>query len=368
VDVLHVTTTHPIDDTRVWYRMGHTGFELGYSIGLLGLPPRGPAPADIEAYVVLGVERRLVRPLVGLVRVVNAYRKFRPSVVHIHDPELILCIPLLRLLSRFQVGIVFDLHEDLSYDLPTRTWCPKTLRPFVKLLARFLMRSCARASDRTVVAYAGIAATIAYSGANCTVLKNLPRGAVDTSVRSPTVRRGQVCVTGGLDDARGLALIEGAASRRLPESVKHVHLAGRGDEARLKRLERVDSRIRWHGDLPMHDVRSLQARCSVGLALYADGHVDPEGISTKLLEYVHAGLVPIVSDFAHGRRTIDSLNAPDLLASTPHDLVRSLASAVDLAGDPHFRSRLAELAANELWETQIPQIELLYASLMRAGR
>ena len=73
---------------------------------------------------------------------VRQVRRFRPDVVHFHDPELLLLAPLLRWLAP---TVIYDVHESLPDLVLDRAWIPGPLRRAVSsvcavlepLLARF---------------------------------------------------------------------------------------------------------------------------------------------------------------------------------------------------------------------------------------
>ncbi|MFQ5576993.1 MAG: glycosyltransferase, partial [Anaerolineae bacterium] len=152
---LHIcvlTSVHRPFDGRIFHRQCVTLARAGYRVSLV-------APAEFEQRVeagvtVLGVPpaaNRRERPRVWR-HLFRQARRLRPDVIHFHDPELLLLVPLFR--GRFgrRVKLVYDVHEYFADSLANKYWLPRPVRLAAPALARRAERALARGVDGIVCA------------------------------------------------------------------------------------------------------------------------------------------------------------------------------------------------------------------------
>ena len=118
--VLHVTTVHPWDDTRI-YRKECLGLRAAGLEIILAAPdaPPGQTPEGIPTIRFPKVRFRPLRMLAGPLLVAWAACHARPDILHLHDPEL---MPIGALLRWFGFRCVFDMHENLPAATLTKEW------------------------------------------------------------------------------------------------------------------------------------------------------------------------------------------------------------------------------------------------------
>ena len=126
VRVVHVSSAHPASDPRIYEKQCATLARAGYDVRLIATghtPPNATFP--VVAY--RRSDRRLTRSStpVGVARAILRALLMRPSIVHLHDPELLAAVPLLRLLG---VKVVFDAHEHIAASMANKTYLPVALR------------------------------------------------------------------------------------------------------------------------------------------------------------------------------------------------------------------------------------------------
>jgi glycosyltransferase involved in cell wall biosynthesis len=138
--ILHLTSVHRPFDHRIFHKECRSLAQAGYDVTLV-------APSDIgsvqrDGVQVVGVPRprsRWGRPWIWLTLLRRAVRA-RPSLVHIHDPELLLIVPWLRLLLGRPVRIVYDVHEYFVDSIAQKEWIPRLLRASTSRLASTMER------------------------------------------------------------------------------------------------------------------------------------------------------------------------------------------------------------------------------------
>ena len=95
-----LTSVHKPFDGRIYHREGRALVEAGYRVTLIA-PGNVQLQTDIGIHV-LGVSppsTRLGRPVVWA-RLFRQVLRLKPDVIHFHDPELLLLVPLFRLFLR----------------------------------------------------------------------------------------------------------------------------------------------------------------------------------------------------------------------------------------------------------------------------
>jgi hypothetical protein len=120
VHVVHFSTVHPADDTRIFAKQCVSLAEAGFRVTLI-------APGDGTTIIRDGVtcrslrvpKGRALRMTVGQFKMLGILLWCRADLFHFHDPELLPTGLMLRLIGR---RVVFDSHEHISKDLAEKTW------------------------------------------------------------------------------------------------------------------------------------------------------------------------------------------------------------------------------------------------------
>jgi len=149
--ILHLTSVHRPFDHRIFYKECRSLARAGFDVTLVA--PSGTANMERDGVQVSGVPRprsRWGRPLLWLALLRHALQA-RPSLVHIHDPELLLIVPWLRFLLGQSVRIVYDVHEYFVDSIAQKEWIPRPLRASASWLASTVERLLGRAVDGLVL-------------------------------------------------------------------------------------------------------------------------------------------------------------------------------------------------------------------------
>lgn len=114
-DIVHVSSAHPWVDNRVHLREAAAAADAGYRVRLIAVESDLGAPPTAVEVVRIPRRARVRRMVVSTTQALTLALRSRARVVHLHDPELIWTIPVLRLAGR---TVVYDAHEDL----PDQVW------------------------------------------------------------------------------------------------------------------------------------------------------------------------------------------------------------------------------------------------------
>lgn len=367
--VLHVTTVHQPLDTRIYYKEVRALAESGFDVRLATTVDRREHH-DGVALLPLGDRngarwKRIGRDLRALM---TMYRN-RESIIHIHDPELLLVAALPACAG---VRLVYDVHEFYSERIKASTWIPQPLRVLAAgvydlmerlVLPRFagivVVSEAMRSRYEKLVPPERIALVRNFP--------NLDFGAVERARRSPHPLDGRPYVlhTGGAMRLRAFDDLVGAAEtlrRRGSELAMvvlgPVDLGEYPAETRTALMERAEAAgVILAGSCPYDEAQRWLAHARIGYMPLADTENNRRGMPNKLFEYAlfelpivasnigrvaeivsanHLGtLVPIGNPVAHAD-ALEAIHNDSTGRAAAADKARAAAQQYSFAGE--FRS------------------------------
>lgn len=345
--VLVMTVVHWPDDTRIRERLIRTltaEFDVTYATS-------SPGPSDktgIEAVELRG--GRVARNL----RAIRVALTTPWDVMVIHDPELIFCGVLARLLRRRPV--VYDVHEDLPALAYTRPWVPRLLEAPLALLLKGMLR----------IVEPILTITLAEPGYQRLFAKPHPTfpNYPDTTDYPPVgaAEGGPVVYLGDVTKERGADIAVTACS----SLGVALHLVGRiTPDFRAHLVSRSDlgERLKIDGLVPNRQAIEALTGASVGLAPLRDLPNYRHSQPTKILEYLAMGLPVVASDLPGTRELVDGLEAVFLV---PPGQPGSLAEAIARAREPEVgttaREQAPAMRARFRWPAE--EVRDFYRSLL----
>lgn len=309
--VVHVTTVHPANDIRIFFKECVTLVTEGFDVTLI-------APGDMDGFrdgVVLKAipkaKGRVARFLSGSLA---AYRRLRESdarVCHLHDPEL---LPLGQFLRWRGWTVVFDMHENVPLSIRNKSWIPQQLRALTGLFYRMVERTLLHGMP-VVFAEESYSKYYPFIEKSTTLLNypfaSLTRAYSDDWTGSPAGEL-QLGYIGGVSSNRGADLVMDALER-MDAARRNVtwHCVGQatqeyGDHLRQRASTLSCVKVRFYGRLSPHEGWGVMAKCDVGLAVLKPIGNYFESYPTKMFEYMAIGIPAIVSDFPLYRNVVES--------------------------------------------------------------
>lgn len=331
--VVHLSTVHHSWDNRILNKECRALAEAGIDVHLV-------ISAD-EDRTSHGVPIHAIRHRGRLARLVGSQweawqqlRRLRPSLLHVHDPEL---IPLMVLWGR--VGgarIVYDAHEDLVKQIATKPYLRGPQQAVARRAAKALVGLADRRCDAVVTVIEEIAQHFSTTRGGCprpvVVVRNLPWMA---DFPPAAVRRNDpvAVYTGDISEERGYS--------RMVDAVEQVPgarlvLAGRS----LVPTDRVEGHedVEMLGLVPPAELPGILARARVGLVLLDRLPNYAHSLPTKLVEYMASGIPFLATDFAYWRQLFEDAEAGVFVDVDDLDAVREALER--LLTDPDECSRL----------------------------
>lgn len=325
VRVCHLTSVHPVYDTRIFEKECLSLVAAGYDVHLVAPAVESKRVRSVNIHAVTPARDRLRRATMTTARVLVRALQVRARLYHLHDPELLPVGIVLRVLGR---KVIYDVHEDVPADILDKHYLPRWTRTALSRIVDLVERVAARGLSQIVAATPAIARR--FPAARRVVVQNFPLAAefAPTS-NTPYTRRGPVATyVGLLQEIRGvLEMVRAVGQVATRQPVRFV-LAGRFDTPALESRARALpawQHVDYRGAVPRASVAPLFAEARLGLVLFHPTANHVESQPNKLFEYLAAGLPVVASHFPLWRQIVEGAQCG--LVVDPRD-AGAIASAI----------------------------------------
>jgi glycosyltransferase involved in cell wall biosynthesis len=362
--VAHLTSVHEALDSRIFYRECRSLARAGYDVVIIA---PGAAEAVVDGVRIRALplpKNRAQRVLLTGFAVLRAALRERADVYHLHDPELLACGVLLRLLGK---RVVYDAHEDVPKDVAQKRYIPAPLRRPLAAIAAQASRALTRGLDGTVVAVPAIAKEV--RGRRVVTVHNYPvlEDLLAIEPRPWAERSRAAIYLGYITESRGLWEMM-AAMALLPPSAR-LTLAGRFDDPALAaRASGAPqwSRIDYVGWVEGSALWQLAADAKIGVVTLHPTPTFLDSLPTKLFEYMALGLPVVASDFPQWRSIVEQSGCGVLV--DPLDPASIAAAIAGLLEDPERSQAMGQRGRRAVierfgWDAEARKLIALYADL-----
>lgn len=320
--VVHVSSAHPASDNRIRYRECATLVGAGYAVSLVAVESDHPTGEDRINDFSIPRLPRLQRVLISGPRAIAAALKARPEILHLHDPELVWAVPLLRLLRK---KVVYDAHEDLPVQVVSKPYVNSFSRPVLSFFAQGIVK-VARLSNHIIAATETIAER--FPEEKTTIVHNYPPLRIEEGVApNQSDRPKNVVYVGGITRNRGAeVMVSAVGNEEFPEKWNFT-LAGTASESLIAQLNQIPGweKTRFLGQVPSTEARDLLLNSKIGFVLLQNTQAYRESLPTKMFEYFAAGIPVIASDFPLWRTIVEKNECGILVdQESPEQIARAV--------------------------------------------
>jgi len=324
-----ITTVHPPFDTRIFHKQAKTLVEAGYDVTLIAQHDKSETVDGIDIIPLPEPENRFSR-IFGLSwRAFWLARRQKADIYHFHDPELIPIGVLLKLFNGSKV--IYDVHEDVSKQILTKSWVPGSLRKPLARIYSFTETISSRIFDGIVVATESIAEN--FNRDEAVVVHNYPRLEMLPKFPENGNKKDEVVTTliyvGGITKNRGIKEAISALSFIDKHKSIKFNLVGKFPDSNFK--EEIQAlpeyeHVQLVGWLPWEEAWGKAQRASIGIVTFLPMPNHVNALPNKMFEYMAAGLPVIASDFPLWREIVAGNNCG--LMVNPEDS-RDIAKAIE---------------------------------------
>ena len=286
--IVHFSTVHPANDTRVFHKECRTLAGAGYRVTLYA---RCESDAEIDGVLVRRVAEhsgRVRRMVVGPVQLLRCLLRERADLYHFHDPEL---LPLGLILRATGKRVVYDAHEWVRGDVGSKPYLPAFVGRLLGFVAWLMEQLGSRVFAHVVAATPFIASQ--FDSRRVTVIHNYPDlGELANGRSVPWADRDLTAAyVGGLNDERcGRELL--LAAQTFDGTATRLVVAGPVADG----LDPAGAAsVEYLGVLDRQGVADLLGRVRCGVVLLRDLPNTRDAMPTKFFEYLASGLPVVVS-------------------------------------------------------------------------
>jgi glycosyltransferase involved in cell wall biosynthesis len=371
-----ITSTHHPFDTRIFHKEIYSLTAAGYAVTLI-------APVDEPVRIDNGVS------IWGFGRLSSRYARVGnlaaigrlaircdAAVYHVHEPELLLLLPLLRIL-RPGTRFIYDVHENYADAIMSeeKHWIPKRLKPFIAGFCNGVEKCISHFADLVVVAAPDIGHRFKHH--RTVVVRNFaPMHCLSAAIAdAPAKKSGPIefVYTGSLTRTRGIIEIVKAITLLPCDPPITIKMTGWFHDSSLrKEVEALEGFKRLHflGRLNRYGEMLDQIAGARGalVCFHPDPNLDNAvERSNKLFEYMGMG-IPLVISNIPGWADMITENRCGLLVDpmNPSDIAEKL---LYLATHPDEAAALGENGRAAVmrqfnWNTEGRALVEAYQSLL----
>ncbi len=367
-EVFHITMAHNRYDTRIFLKECRSIAKIkDYSVTLLvkdGLPSE-----EKDKVKILNLSKpppnRLMRFLSGILSLAVETSKRRPDIVHIHDPELIMLIPLWKALG---IYTIFDMHEYVPKDIWTKHYLSGVQKITIGSLYLAFER-IALLSEATVFAEHSYSKhypwlTRSVSVLNYPQISEIPNG----SLRKDFT----FCYLGGVSHNRGIISALRAIKRLRDNGIPSTFLCIGPIDPKvisdpLFSLALQEKWLEAPGRIPANKAWPRIAKCQIGLAILDREENFTQSYPTKVFEYMAIGIPVITSDFTLYKKVIENTHCG--LSVPPESADKIFEAMKRLVTDEDYATKLGENGRQSVskyfsWSSQENKLLGLYKQLL----
>lgn len=363
--VLHVTTVHHRADVRIFWKECCSLIDVGFQVNLLVQDGLGSGVVNGVQVMDIGKKytSRITRIIGAPWRMFFFAKKFKPDVIHFHDPECLVAGYFLKILG---FSVIYDAHEDVPRQIATKHWIPKWLRFYLAKFFETLENFIAARIDAVVCATDVIRDRFLKVNKKSLDVKNYPLLSEFMHVPLEKPKNRTVCYLGAITRERGILQALDAIS--LLHDVEMV-ICGPYESAEFEaelRQHKSWPRVRYNGVVGRKAIADILARSRVGLVTLLDSPNQVDSLPVKMFEYMASGTPFVASYFPLWRDIVHETGAGICVnPSSPREIADAIAAILADGSTAEGMGRAGRAFAEKKynWGKEAQKLISLYESL-----
>ena len=361
--VAHITTVHPKNDNRIFFKECVTLKNSGHDVTLI---VAGAQSEEREGIHIVGFEKSSSGRLMRFVKtsfldLLKVCKTVDADLYHFHDPEIIFAGLWLKLRGK---KVIYDVHENNPASILSKPYIRSAfVQKAVSKVFDLFERGTAPFFDAVVTARPDISRRFRHQ--RLVTLRNFPILPDLSAIREVRIEKNTPAVifVGGMVPMRGINELIDAFG--LLDGVELWLLGPVNDAAMKRRIQEGCRNVRYFGVVEAYEVFSYIKQADIGIITFLPAPNHLQTLATKPFEYMACGKPMIMSDFPYWREVFgDSSLYVD--PADPEAIARTVRSLVD---DRKMQEKMGkqnlELSLNAYnWEKESQKLIELYEALI----
>tara|TARA_R110001632_G_scaffold63318_2_gene151371 strand:+ start:23103 stop:24191 length:1089 start_codon:yes stop_codon:yes gene_type:complete len=318
--ICHITTVHPKNDNRIFYKECITLKNNGHDVTLI---VAGEIDQVIEGVKIIGLSKhtsRLKRFFkTSISEVLKTVKKVNADIYHFHDPELIFMGLILKMKGK---KVIYDIHENNSASIMSKPYIKsKFTKKSISSLFNLFERTAVKYFDGIVTARPDISEKFKHK--KIITLRNFPiliENLADDTDRKVKEKKSVIYV-GVMTEIRGIEMLIDAFNE-MPEFELWLLGIIRGDFL-TKKIEDSNENIKYLGIVEPFEVFHHIQKSDAGIITFLPVPNHVRTLATKPFEYMACGKPMIMSNFDYWKNTfgdsslyVDPNNKEEIIKAT----------------------------------------------------
>ena len=150
IKICHLTSAHPDGDVRIFHKECASLSNFGFNVSLIipNTTSRVEKGVEIISFESKYKSRR-ERMTKTVKQVLEHALKHNADIYHIHDPEL---LKIVKVLKRKGKKVIYDVHEDLPRQILSKHWIPSLLRKLISITSEVYENRISKKCDYIITA------------------------------------------------------------------------------------------------------------------------------------------------------------------------------------------------------------------------
>ena len=312
--ICHMTSAHRSNDIRIFEKeCSSLAKNSDYEVWLVA---QGESRSENQVSV-LGLGSippgRMGRMVSFARKVYKAAKELDADIYHFHDPEL---IPYGLMLKYHGKKVIFDSHENYTYQILTKHYLPYYVRRIVSG-TYYRIESFASKRFDAVIFPCKMKGEHPFEGRSkkCIFINNAPIFEEKNTSRDGKEKgEFKVCYVGSLTEARGITKSVLAAAKAKVKLVLAGSFDNKEYEENLKKLPEY-SCVDFRGQCSHEEVYNILEECDAGLSVLQNvgQYLIIETLPTKVYEYMQMKLPVILGDSPYAKELNDQYDFAELV-------------------------------------------------------
>lgn len=364
--VCHLSSVHPRNDTRVFFKECVTLQKNGYDTHLVIADGLGDETKyDVKIIDVGEPINRFSRIFITTLKVFLKAKKLEADIYHFHDPELAPLCLLFRLLGK---PVIFDVHENIGEQIKDKQWLNPVFANFFSFLFSFLNTIFTKSFSVIIAenSYSTIYKN-QKSKHKFDVVLNFPELQLLEQFKNVYRTGNEFFYIGVISNDRGLDTILDALN--ILDSKNYdfkMHFIGRVfDEINWAKYPKIREKIIFYGRMNLDEGYAISSKCIAGLAVLKPISNYVGSYPTKVFEYMAIGLPTITSNFALYMQIVKDNNVGWCVDPySPTDLAEVMMNILDNSSLSEISDYAVSASSKYSWESESKKLLKMYKNLL----